>query len=84
MPENESDLRLSEGFPSIPKGCETVANNFFSCFFENIKKAGPDELEPGLIGLRACVDKKDLYESCLATKKPSLRTYRVRLFSVDS
>jgi hypothetical protein len=70
------DEKLPDFFPRAPKECKSEAEAFFSCYYANGKKSGPDDKNSGQKALMECKTLKQAYEQCVVTKVDSARLYK--------
>lgn len=70
------DEKLPDFFPRAPKECKAEAEEFFSCYYSNSKKSGPNDKNSGLKALMECKALKQKYEQCVVTKVDSERLYK--------
>ena len=73
-------ILLPSCFPTSPKECRKLAENFFTCYDQNSKKENDMDTTAGYKGLEKCVNQMKQYESCVSQieKKKEPRRFRVQ------
>lgn len=66
------DETLPDFFPRVVKLCVKPSNAFFQCISEKSVKESNSDVEAGNRGIRACLNEKKLYETCMLKHDPKM------------